>query len=1365
MANPCGFEYTDPKTGEKRYFKTVEEYTEAILSGYIDLDGAPELKSKLDKILQRNKGVMEAVYSAAEKAKNKREDFAKSLIDLNKIITESFVEGGEYTKSEVKKITRAALSIGLKPNVDIAVANFIEILDSVNSSKEEKRIESENESSRLKAIKSILSAKTTSTPYYVESLLEFLRVPFPDVPKKLRGEYLEVINSINKKDSNIDLIVDRARVVSQQIRSELINDRLKNQFEIDALMERVSDFAVNKGIASNNLKEIAKSMLEEGFLDKQEFDVLNSIENKQASDMLNLKQNLSEEERSGYKSSIGNSISNLKSSRNIIQDSFDRATREFVDFILDNMNDGFLDSLSDAELQRVFNTIDSLELGFNSSNLRNVKYKLDAFNRTNNIFSEINNSTKDFFFRPIARLKTGVKNIFGQKTNLRETLFRNHLTFAIDTVLGIQNKNMPVYSSLFGESASLYGGFETEYSNIQSNFTNPARQVIKDANKNDVRGIVNSNIKIGIYLIDLMHKRGLPNSPKIEEYFKDIIEGKTKEDSAYSTQEKELIRKNIEEYRRNEESFLTPEELRAVELIRGSLKSVENQSVAVSYYNNGKPLIPNDAYFPVEFRSKSKNRQQEAEAIFETNVNEFTNPGFSASHLKSKAGVTSPEGMVLNVLDPVSVADSYVKQILLKSKMQTEVTTALRTFDLLEKKLLSEQGENSDFYVSIFKLAKASYLDRVKNIVSEGNLNNTVADKAYKQINGIISTALLTGVRKFAGDIAGNIVNSSESPIDFTVGADVFLKNRGRHNEIIANLNVPEGKRLLIKSTGEGFASDVEASGLGRRGKTVRLSGNETLANINQKILEPISEFANSVNENQIKKPDQLTAIPLFYGALTRSFKKITGVEIDFDRIAENDVQYMDKYRDALRKAVIEADIEKTKTVGSKNPFVLPPKVVLEGGGRLSVANVAKEWLNFFNQYQSAMGTAVLTAKGRDKITTSAVRIASSITYNKVSLAVSGAMVAGLNALLKGQAIEPNEEEKVKKEIRDIVDSSLGLINANSNNLTKAASLLLVEYANEALGEGLTREGEMTEEKKISRQSVYRVGKDEVDVAGILKKSTGSVGVGLGIIDKASDIVNEKEPVPTALGAGYVGISVAKIPLGKDIKTLIDSYKYDFIYNKAEIEKMKGKTTEEERRVYNEKLKDYLANKFKSMFFLDYSPEKSVYDSKNEALEARKKHQSDVEKVLDPRITDKVSGRSQLEENKNLYYKLFLQEKIANTKEMPLYERVRLIRSIDEIFNQNDRVIVGDNATMNMVKSKIEEAKKKGFAKNKKEEIESEKKKIDEILNGYSEGRYSEDDLFFLMDGFRTNEMKYDESEEYLREKLQKNEFKDLKYE
>jgi hypothetical protein len=99
-----------------------------------------------------------------------------------------------------------------------------------------------------------------------------------------------------------------------------------------------------------------------------------------------------------------------------------------------------------------------------------------------------------------------------------------------------------------------------------------------------------------------------------------------------------------------------------------------------------------------------------------------------------------------------------------------------------------------------------------------------------------------------------------------------------------------------------------------------------------------------------ISKPDQAVMRPLWFGAFSRTFEKEAGVKPDFDKIMENNEEYMDKYKDALDKATAMAD-KKVATAGSSmNAYMgILQNVVRKDDGGLTVA--AKEFNRFMNKF------------------------------------------------------------------------------------------------------------------------------------------------------------------------------------------------------------------------------------------------------------------------------------------------------------------------------------------------------------------------------------------------------------------------------
>ena len=71
---------------------------------------------------------------------------------------------------------------------------------------------------------------------------------------------------------------------------------------------------------------------------------------------------------------------------------------------------------------------------------------------------------------------------------------------------------------------------------------------------------------------------------------------------------------------------------------------------------------------------------------------------------------------------------------------------------------------------------------------------------------------------------------------------------------------------------------------------------------------------------------------PLWFGAFSRAFEKEAGIKPDFDKIMENNEEYMDKYKDALEKATTMADKQVITSGSSTNAYMgILQNVVREG--------------------------------------------------------------------------------------------------------------------------------------------------------------------------------------------------------------------------------------------------------------------------------------------------------------------------------------------------------------------------------------------------------------------------------------------------
>jgi hypothetical protein len=109
---------------------------------------------------------------------------------------------------------------------------------------------------------------------------------------------------------------------------------------------------------------------------------------------------------------------------------------------------------------------------------------------------------------------------------------------------------------------------------------------------------------------------------------------------------------------------------------------------------------------------------------------------------------------------------------------------------------------------------------------------------------------------------------------------------------------------------------------------------------------------------------------PLWFGTFGKSFKDITGVEVDFNKIAAKDSEYMSQYKDAIKKSRQAADQSVTQAATSNSPFsgVLKNQINKDDSGRMNLYRTVNSYMSRFslNEYAtSRQSIASMAGKGQ----------------------------------------------------------------------------------------------------------------------------------------------------------------------------------------------------------------------------------------------------------------------------------------------------------------------------------------------------------------------------------------------------------------
>lgn len=1226
MANPCGFTYTD-KEGKVHTFQNESELLEAVKSGFID---ASNLKEMLDakKIQDQNTAVMDAVSEIKNADKLSKEELKEKVGFITSMMNEAY-RAGTYTSKQVRDINKAALNITKAANKNLAIAKFVEMLDKNVSIKDWEKKEKELIKKRETLSKQVSTAKVTKNEYYLKKLAGFLAIDLNDVPANMVELYERTLGMGLSKGTNIDLMIDNADMVIQATYRELEN--------INYLSDKIQDFSTTpeyNDIIDKNIVNVAEKMYGDGLISQIDRDFI--IDNQEKFFEGNQTTSSTRQPKDILETitDIKNQKSALEAMRGSFADLFDKATRKRLDFVLNNLSEEYLNSLGQGKADSLLQTLSIMKGGYQSRALESFKISIDSFNRSkklSNLF--INNFQKNFFFQPEARVKQVVKTIAGIKTDYSKEVLRKTFGFGMDSLYfkNLAGKN-PLYEAIFAKSASIFGQGKELQDGIDNEYVSKGLSIFEKANKYKPNEIIKSNIKVGLWLVQEMHNAGMENSPEVKKYFEDVFRDPTFQDE-YNNEEIEYIKSIIDNV--GDADFLTPEEMQIVDVVRAALKETADMSTEHSFFDLGKPIVTNEAYFPIRL---SKVGGETFDSIKQNFMNA---KGVNATGLQTKTGATGGN-FVLNLKDIFGIVESHTKEMSLMG-LRSESRTVKKTIEKLREDILLNrtlsQKEKNQRLSTITNLEQA-YDSSLDTAIGLNFVPKSVADEVFDTIGSIATTTKLVGTGKLLADFLANTVNALEKPIELINGIeitkDILTSEELNHNKIIGVIGGAQAYRLAKRKTGLLGGPEILTTGKKSSRRTeMKSEAVDQLRRAKDLSFDVLGEKQMALNKLMINNPDLAVAIPLFYGSFEAKFIELTGKKPDYKKIQENDIDYIDNNLEAIEEASTYADINISKTVGTKNPFSISEGLKQKPNQGLG-QRVWQLSNQFFNSFNAAAGNAVEDASRRGKISgtkTAGVKLASNITYGSVNHLVNGFIVSAFGGLVGGSMsnIDKTEEDEIGSTKRALIDGVIQTATQPSGQLTKSVVGSVAEEVNKQLGEGITYTGKyegrfgapskkgIGYNKPISEMFDKGVNVSEMTTIPSVQIAGKGVEKVLSIPEEKTEEgtvkINKSNRMSTLARTVDALAAVGLIPLGKDINTAMSGFKNQLVYNKAYLEKKGKGLSTDEKRDFELMADNALGKTTFDLFFLDFYGDQ--FYSKQEVEERKKKDEDKLYKIFD----------------------------------------------------------------------------------------------------------------------------------------------------
>ena len=842
----------------------------------------------------------------------------------------------------------------------------------------------------------------------------------------------------------------------------------------------------------------------------------------------------------------------------IVGDEF-RLERDLVKRLQDLLkNKKTLERLNNKDLKDLLRVIDNINNGFVSNATQEMVEKLNFIEKSILLESSIPETFKVI----IARVNQSLEKRISKRINVAPL-------FNIDQQLGdFKTKN--IFNSIFNESAKAQQGYQSAITLIQDELDKIERGIATSF-ENEPNKIILSQFKMMVYMMQLEYDSNPTkqegSKKQVHQAMKTLDETikfakQNSEKSGYNELDIAQMESIKKEFEKDGEididklynSFNESEKngLKKLQEINDRMTKFATYTATVINGNKIKPL-KNYISYTVINESDILSSSETTDQI--NNINANMDPGTVSKNLEERDGKVHPV-----YLNPFYATNSSSRSVLLNYHMTEPVRTARKTLRNAKTLLEEKKGTTKDQY-DILNAITGAYNTATKDLLES---NFTQSNKILEFLKRHGYRAMLASGTRAAAELSSNVI--------FVLANNKFDMARGLSKQIInieekdkksimTNLGATVESRLYPKSSINSafveLTTNQNRSSKSKNTKTeaenvVIQAWNETAKKY---VLMPVAGLADYV----ISKPDQLVMRPLWFGAFSRAFEKEAGIKPDFDKIMENNEEYMDKYKDALEKATTMADKQVITSGSSTNAYMgILQNVVREGD---KVAAWTKEFNRFMNKftvqeyYTAREGVRALVGNGTISRSDGA-HVLAAVTLRMTSYFLFTRLFSeGLAVVARSLGFggdDDDDDKTAKQKISQGILSSITTLvfGRYFGNFIRVAENALIELVNKEYGEAIgLRDGEYDPYEDAIQFNQLQEGKVD-KLTDLFKVMAGPLSPAIGTAELAYKLIISPKPegerakltrakelyrrLPLEIG-GLAGV----VPFYKDVRKIV----------------------------------------------------------------------------------------------------------------------------------------------------------------------------------------------------------------------------------
>ena len=1113
---------------------------------------------------------LQVIKQIRDLSRNAAQDLATEIRELGK--------SGKITLNQATNVIARFGKVNMLN--EVSVSNFVDYMSKVFADAEYAG-KIEQAKSRLKTAKKNIATKIGIADGLNLSLQRLFSVNPTIIPETSLDKYLELVNMFGQRQAVLSL--EEKSTVTKDVDS-ILKGIDEEQSVANELADRFNEFEGKVFDDDGNLKyaETIDKMVEEKVIDEKEAEIMRKYKSDIAPQVGKTK--MTEEELAEEKAELLQVLNKLQVQTNGLPT---KDERTLANRLKDLASTSAVEKLSNTDLKNLLKVLDNIDNNYLPHYAQLMVEKLTAINNAKSLTSAI----KKAVIAPFSGLYSRVKSLITKRGAIEEMIRRNPL-FNIDQLFG-DYKTKDIFNAVLNKAAEGEANFKAELKKVQ-NILEKAEEKVAKSFKLDPNNTLMSKFKMMTYMVQLENdsnqgsKQVNPASEYLKATIKHIDEGK----SAFGERDATMLQEILDKYTDaegnidNEKLYnsFNQAEKDAIKDIRGVNESLREKAEYTAAIIRGDRINPLTNYVHLNVLQENQPNDLTAGSSFITEYNNSMRPSTKAKSLIARTGKVNP----LN-FDIFASAQRGAKFVLMDYNLTEPIRTARKTINQTVANF-EEDGRIPKEKRQIINSINSALEETTENLLTNSFVTTSIADEVVDYINKQGYRAVLAGTSRFISELSSNIGFAVISdPKAFMAG----VENRGvimstEAPTIMENVGSKQTSRIFPTDTLSGKLIDTnilqQAGGIkGGKSKNPIANKIQQIWNLSGK------KYTNTVEliaDGLISTPDKMIMRPMWFGSFANEFKKITGENVNFEKIAANDEKYMEQYKDAIEKSKTNAD-EKSVMVGATdNSFmgVLKGTVKPNQSASLRAFNNFNNFMTKFLIFEFVTArTAINAAMGNGSLTKKqGVALLGAVSTRMITYTLITQMLGtGLIGLFFDDQ-EPEDEKSFMQKLGQQMTSAFTslLFGRDFGNATKA----MVNYGLERVNENyldFLREGEYDPYKDAIQYSIVppeKKGKQR-DLADFLLNMGGAFGPSLKTADfivrkglegdkKKEDAIERQErEISVRIPLEILG-NAGLIPLYKDIRKAVMKEMYSSL-EKAD------KNAEDKKKVKLERLGIY----------------------------------------------------------------------------------------------------------------------------------------------------------------------------------------------